>query len=85
MDKKCDIFRKTDEKLIKLLERKKIIHYDADSAAKFINMNFNNIEKWWFNKDLQLIRKKFCLKFVKKTNNPVNELKNVLKKCLNEN
>jgi putative transferase (TIGR04331 family) len=85
LDKKCDIFRKTDEKLIKLLERKKIIHYDADSAAKFINMNFNNIEKWWFNKDLQLIRKKFCLKFVKKTNNPVNELKNVLKNCLNEN
>jgi putative transferase (TIGR04331 family) len=85
LDKKCDTFRKTNEKLIKLLERKKIIHYDANLAAKFINANFNNIEKWWFNKDLQLIRKKFCLKFVKKTNNPVNELKNVLKKCLNEN
>ena len=85
LDKKCDIFRKTNEKLIKLLERKKIIHYDADLAAKFINTNFNNIEKWWFSKDIQLIRKKFCFKFVKQTNNPVSELKNVLKNCLNEN
>ena len=80
LDKRCDIFRKTNEKIIKLLEKKKIIHYDANLAAKFINENFSNIEKWWFSKDIQLIRKRFCLKFVKEADNPANELKNLLRK-----
>ena len=65
LDKKCDTFRKSSKKLVRLLEKKKIIHYDVYSVIKFINMNFNNIEEWWFNKGLQLARKKFCLKFVK--------------------
>ena len=66
------------------MEKKKIIHYNANSAAKFINMNYNNIEKWWFNKDLQFVRKKFCLQYIRQTNNPGTELKNILNNVNNK-
>jgi len=78
LDKRCETFRKSSKKLIKLLEKKKIIHYNANSAANFINMNYNNIDKWWFGKDLQSIRKKFCLQYVRQSKSPSTELKNIL-------
>ena len=80
LDKNCERFNKSSQKLIKLLEKKKIIHYDANLAAKFINKNFDNIEEWWNNKDLQFVRRKFCSNFIKQVDNPTNELKSILKK-----
>ncbi len=80
LDKKCETFRKTSRSLVKLLENKKIIHYNANSLANFINKNYNNIDKWWFNKNLQLVREKFCLKYAKQDNEPFTEFKNILEK-----
>ena len=77
LDKKCETFNKSSQKLVKLLEKEKIIHYDANLASKFVNKNFNNIEEWWFNKSLQSARRKFCSVFVRQANNPTNELKSI--------
>jgi len=82
LDKKSETFTPSSRKIIQKLEAKNVIHYDAKLASQFINDNFNNIEKWWFDKDLQLLRKKFCFEFVKQVKNPTHELKNVFKKLM---
>ena len=47
--------------------------------ASFIHLNWNEIEHWWFNKDLQIARKLFLKKFAFQNENYHNELKAILK------
>lgn len=40
-----------------------ILHYNAQSAAKHIVKNFENLEDWWNSQSVQNVRKEFCLSF----------------------
>lgn len=57
------LLTKSALRMFKLLEEKNIIFTDPLRAAKFINKNFDQIENWWFSKDLQKMRIKFCSNF----------------------
>ena len=82
LDKKNERFEKKARKYINLMEREKIIHYDPKTATDFLNKNLHNIEKWWHEKKLQAIRKKFCNIYVKKSNNSLNDLSKFLKRTV---
>jgi len=82
LDKKNERFEKKAGKYINLMERKKIIHYDPKTATDFLNNNLHNIEKWWHEKKLQAIRKKFCNIYVKKSNNSLDDLSKFLKRAV---
>lgn len=80
VDKKIETFEKSARKLTKLLEKKYIIHYDPKTVIDFINKNFDHIDKWWNDKELQKIRKAFCNTYVKKSDNSLGDLAKYLKK-----
>ena len=46
-----------------LLKSVGIFHESPLSAAKFVNSIFNNIDGWWFKKEVQYARKEFCDKY----------------------
>lgn len=47
----------------KMLKDIKVIHDNPYNAAKFINNTYNDINKWWLSKDLQMIRNAFCKEY----------------------
>ena len=63
---------------MRLLEKVKIVHYCPIKASEFVNKNINNLNIWWSDNKLQRIRKIFCSKFVKDSNNSIEELKKFL-------
>ena len=80
LDKKYSPIRKEAKKYFKLLHKLKIVHYSSDSAANFINKNFEDILKWWNSSETQKARKFFCNKFAKKSNNTFLDIKKIIKK-----
>ena len=73
------IYNKDTVDLLKILEKYKIFFNDKKKMASFIHLNWNEIEHWWFNKDLQIARKLFLKKFAFQNENYHNELKAILK------
>jgi len=65
----CGI-RKKSLKYFKLLKEAKILFYDPNEAARFVNKNYNNIDEWWNSKKVQVSVKKFVNKFARSTDNP---------------
>lgn len=61
-----------------MLKKLKIVHFNSLSAANFINKNYENLENWWFGKNLQSFRKKFCNKFAKKSKRPLADIRNII-------
>lgn len=51
------------KKMIQDLIDVNIIFKDSRTASQFINNNYYNIKKWWFNKKLQNVRDKFVKKY----------------------
>ena len=41
-----------------------VLHKSPESAATFINENWQTIESWWNNKELQIVRSEFCRNFI---------------------
>jgi len=80
LDKKYSPIRKEAKKYFKLLHKLKIVHYSSESAANFINKNFEDIFKWWNSSETQKARKFFCNKFAKKSNNTFLDIKKIIKK-----
>ena len=78
LDNKVEKFRKTANNFYKDLENNNILFYDPDKAAKFIKKINGTVDAWWFEKNLQKVRKNFCNNFAKKNDNPIKELKKVL-------
>ena len=78
LDKNIDRTRKKYLYLMRLLEKVKIVHYCPIKAAEFVNKNINNLNIWWSDNKLQCIRKIFCSKFVKDSNNSIGELEKFL-------
>ena len=82
LDKKIETFEKSARKYVKLLEKKKIIHYDPKTVVNFINKNFNEIDKWWNQRGLQKVRRDFCNVYAKKSNSSLGDLAKVLKNTI---
>ena len=77
LDKKIEKLRPNAKKFYKALKNNNILFYDPERAAKFVNKIENSVENWWYSKNIQKTRKNFCSNFVKKSNRPISELKNI--------
>tara|TARA_B100001250_G_scaffold382394_1_gene375502 strand:- start:433 stop:960 length:528 start_codon:yes stop_codon:yes gene_type:complete len=62
---------------LKILYDVKIFHPNYESAAKFINENYQNIDDWWKNGNTQKAIRFFCNKYAKKNNSKIEELTKV--------
>ena len=58
----------------------KIIHDNPESAAEFINSEWNNIKKWWYSEKTQNNLKIFSEKFSRYTDNPCKKIIDELNK-----
>ena len=58
---------KDSEKDFNLLKSVGIYHESPFLAAKFVNSIFNNINEWWFKKEVQYAREHFCRKYAFKS------------------
>ena len=76
----CDI-RKNSKKDFDALKKVNILFENSYEAANFINKNYNNLEEWWNEAQLQKIRKQFCDKYARTCNTPTKEFNNILKIC----
>jgi putative transferase (TIGR04331 family) len=56
-----------------MLKDVKIIHDNPYNAARFINNIYDDIDKWWLSKDLQMIRKSFCKEYAQLNKNSFKE------------
>ena len=61
-----------------------IFHDSPEAAAKFLNKIETNIEEWWNEPKLQLIRREFCDEYVKTSKNWATEWSSFLKIKLKE-
>lgn len=57
-----------------------IIFFSADSVAKKVNEIWNNVDKWWFQKNVQEAVTFFCNKYAKKNHYPIETLVSYFKK-----
>ena len=74
------IFNQKTIKFINMLERENIYFSDTNSAAKFINNNWNNIDNWWYNNKTQEVIKIFTKAFAKKNANLIFEIQKLFEK-----
>jgi putative transferase (TIGR04331 family) len=65
----------------KKLEEVNIAQKNSSDAAKFININYDKINDWWYNNKTQTIREDFSNIFAKKN----SESLKILIKSLSEN
>ncbi len=49
-----------------------LFHYDVNSAADFVNENYNNPEKWWYTEEVQIVRKQYIKKFANNDKDYIN-------------
>lgn len=61
-----------------LLRRVGIFHSTPDSAARFINDNWDSIEEWWNRAEVQQVREKFCSLYSSDSPGPVLDLRKIL-------
>jgi len=73
------VTRNTAKEDFNELKKVNILFDNPINAANFINKNYNNLEEWWFDPELQKIREKFCKKYARKTNKPFKNFKQILK------
>ena len=66
--KKLDPFNSFTIKILKELKKVNIVFNSEKKLSKFIESNFNNLEKWWFSKDILKIKKKYLNIYA--SNNP---------------
>jgi putative transferase (TIGR04331 family) len=59
-----------------------ILHLSPLSAAKKINQVWNDVDKWWSLRSVQKVRKKFCNRYSRISNNPAIQLKKIFSKLL---
>jgi putative transferase (TIGR04331 family) len=71
------------KKFYKSLIKNNIIFFDSVKAAKFVNTNLNNIDKWWFNRKTQKSISYFCENMSKREINFLKALNLVKKKLTN--
>ena len=72
LDKKFKLF-------ISKFKGTNILFEDAELATKFINKNYFDLDKWWYGKKLQKIRKEFCEEYCLHVNNDIEIFKKIFK------
>ena len=77
-DEKYCSLRESVIKDFEILKKVKIMHDSPEEAAKFVNENYDHLEKWWNSKLLQSAKNKFCYKFARQSNSPLKDLKRAL-------
>ena len=65
MPKRSYELRQSAKKNFKTLYKNKIVFDKIEDLAKKLNSVNNNIEDWWFSREIQLIRKNFCSNYAK--------------------
>ena len=63
----------------KILYDAGIIFFDSNKAAEKVNDIFENIDNWWQETEVQNARTLFCENYARISENPVKDLKNILK------
>ena len=71
------------KKFYNSLIKNNIIFFDSVKAAKFVNTNLNNIDKWWFDRKTQKSISYFCENMCKREINFLKALNLVKKKLTN--
>jgi putative transferase (TIGR04331 family) len=61
-----------------LLVDAEIIHFTPESIAHKINEIWDDIDGWWMQKNVQDLRRQFCNRYAKESQNPIHELKTIL-------
>ena len=84
LDKKMTNLDLDAEKLFNKLKNVNICFTNLKKAALFISNNKLNLEKWWKSDKLQEIRREFCNKYARNTENRINLLLNKLNKIIYE-
>lgn len=69
--------RDSAKPIYKILENAEILFFSADDIANKVNTVYDDVNSWWFSKEVQLARTQFC-KIYANTNNL--NLKNIIKK-----
>lgn len=60
------------------LEKAKIIFFEAEKAADFLNFNYDKIETWWESNQTQKARNLFCKNHAARSSKPIFSLVNLL-------
>lgn len=55
-----------------------IFHLTPLTAANHVSEIWNNVDKWWFNDEVQTVRMKFCNKYAREITNPIEKIKAIL-------
>ncbi len=57
-----------------------LLYFSAQSAAHKVNEIWENVDEWWFQKNVQEAKNFFCNKYAKNVENPVKKLATFFKK-----
>ena len=60
-----------------------IFHDSPESAAKHLNLIWDDIESWWGSKDVQVARLNFCNRYAKPSSNPLSLMETCFRKTAN--
>ena len=55
-----------------------IVHFTAESSAAKVNEIWEDVDAWWRQSYIQDVRKKFCERYARLTQNPAFQLKQIL-------
>ena len=66
------------KKYYNLLKSVNILFDSPSQVADHINVNWDDIDSWWYSSEVQDARIEFCKQYSKVIKNPVNSLKNLL-------
>jgi putative transferase (TIGR04331 family) len=70
-----DHLRESAKPSYKLLVDAGIVHFTPEAVAHKVNEVWDDIDAWWWTAEVQDARKKFCDRYAKQSENPVQDLK----------
>lgn len=84
-DSKLNEIKEEAKVYFNLLESVGIFHNTPESASKFINSIYDEIDKWWFSQDVQSARISFCENLALASTTYLREWKSAFNKIININ
>lgn len=84
LDMDVEPLRKNVRKDFEELEKVKIVHFSAASAATHVNEVWDNIDSWWFDKKTVEAKKTFKEKFCRTRSDPADYFKKIVEELIKE-
>lgn len=81
-DPKQDLIRNSAKSYFNILKRVNVYFDDEVLASKHLNKIWNQVDKWWYDKETQNAVTYFCDRFSRRTKNPTQKLTYFFKKYL---